>query len=64
MIDDSTSRNQEILSAVLIKVPEEAKEAITQAIEASRKGQEEAAKQIVELKSEVRLIGLKKKLSN
>lgn len=52
-IADNTSRNQEILAAVLIKVPEEAKEAITQAIEASRKGQEEATKQIAELKGEV-----------
>lgn len=53
LIADSNSRNQEVLSAVLVKVPEEAKEAITQAIESSRKGQEEAAKQIAELKSEV-----------
>ncbi len=53
LIGNSTTRNQEILSAVLIKVPEEAKEAITQAIEASRKGHEEAARQIAELKGEV-----------
>ena len=53
LIADNTSKNQEVLSAVLIKVPEEAKEAITQAIEASRKGQEEATKQIAELKSEI-----------
>lgn len=53
LIEDNTSRNQEILSAVLIKVPEEAKEAIMQAIEASRKGQEEATKQIAELKGEI-----------
>jgi len=52
-IADNTSRNQEVLSAILIKVPEEAKEAITQAIEASRKGQEEAMKQIADLKGEV-----------
>jgi len=52
-IADNTSRNQEVLSAVLIKVPEEAKVAIAQAIEASRKGQEEATKQIAELKGEV-----------
>lgn len=53
LIADNTSKNQEVLSAVLIKVPEEAKEAITQAIEASRRGQEEATKQIAELKSEI-----------
>lgn len=52
-IADNSSRNQEVLAAVLIKVPEEAREAITQAIEASRKGQEEATKQIAELKGEV-----------
>lgn len=52
-IEDSTSKNQEVLSAILIKVPDEAKEAIRQAIEASKKGQEEAAKQIAELKGEV-----------
>ena len=52
-IADNTSKNQEVLAAVLIKVPEEAREAITQAIEASRKGQEEATKQIAELKGEV-----------
>ena len=52
-IEDNASKNQEVLSAVLIKVPEEAKEAITKAIEASKKGQEEAAKQIAELKGEV-----------
>ena len=53
LIADNTSKNQEVLSAVLIKVPEEAKEAITRAIEASRKGQEEATQQITELKSEI-----------
>lgn len=52
-IADNASRNQEVLSAVLIKVPEEAKAAITQAIEASKRGQEEAAKQIAELKGEI-----------
>ncbi|MDO8584577.1 MAG: DUF5667 domain-containing protein [bacterium] len=52
-IEDGASRNQEVLSAVLIRVPEEARAAIEQAIEASKKGQEEAAKQIVELKGEV-----------
>lgn len=52
-IKDNASKNQEILSAVLIKVPEEAREAVMKAIEASKKGQEEAIKQIAELKSEV-----------
>jgi len=53
LIADTTSKNQEVLSAVLIKVPDEAKETITQAIEASRKGQEEAMTKIAELKGEV-----------
>lgn len=52
-IADNTSRNQEVLSAVLLKVPESAKEAIAQAIEASKKGQEEAVKQLAELKGEI-----------
>lgn len=53
LIEDNSTKNQEVLSAVLIKVPEEARGAITQAIEASRKGQEEATRQIAELKGEV-----------
>mgnify|MGYP001595319852 CR=1 FL=1 len=61
-IADNTSKNQEVLTAILIKVPEEAREAITQAIEASKKGQEEAAKQIAELKKEVS--ELKQELEN
>ncbi|MEK7136480.1 MAG: hypothetical protein AAB821_02725, partial [Patescibacteria group bacterium] len=52
-IADNNSRNQDVLAAVLIKVPEEAKVAIMQAIEASKKGQEEATKQIAELKGEI-----------
>lgn len=52
-IEDNASKNQEVLSVVLIKVPEEAKAAIARAIEASKKGQEEAAKQIADLKGEV-----------
>ena len=52
-IAENTSKNEEVLSAVLIKVPEEAKEAIMQAIESSRKNNEEATKQITELKKEV-----------
>ena len=54
LIADNASRNQEVLSAVLIKVPEEARAAIRQAIESSRKGQEEATWQIAELKSEIK----------
>ncbi|MDO8443337.1 MAG: DUF5667 domain-containing protein [bacterium] len=53
LITDNASKNQEVLSAVLIKVPEEAREAIVRAIEASKKGQEEATKQITELKGEI-----------
>ena len=52
-IADNTSKHQEILADVLNKVPDEAKEAITKAIEASRKGQEEAMQKIAELKGEV-----------
>lgn len=53
LIENNSTKNQEVLSAVLIKVPEEAREAIEQAISASRKGQEEATRQITELKGEV-----------
>ena len=53
LIADNTSKHQETLTDVLAKVPDEAKEAITRAIEASKKGQEEAMKQIAELKGEV-----------
>ncbi|KKU05984.1 MAG: hypothetical protein UX07_C0010G0011 [Parcubacteria group bacterium GW2011_GWA2_45_30] len=52
-IADNTSKHQEVLTAVLVKVPDEAKEAIIRAIEASRRGQAEAIKKIVELKGEV-----------
>ena len=52
-IADNTSKHQEVLAEVLNKVPDEAKEAITKAIEVSKKGQEEAMKQIAELKKEV-----------
>ena len=48
-IADSTSKHQEILADVLAKVPDEAKEAIAKAIEASRKGQEEAMRQDAEV---------------
>ncbi len=53
LIADNASKHQEILADVLAKVPDEAKEVIAQAIEASKKGQEEALKQIAELKGEV-----------
>ena len=52
-IAENTSKNQEALSAVMAKVPEEAKGAIAQAIEVSKKNQEEALQQITELKKEV-----------
>jgi len=52
-IADNTSRHQEALSGVLEKVPEEAREAIVRAIEVSKRGQEEATRQIVELKGEI-----------
>jgi len=52
-IADNTSRHQEVLSGVLGKVPEEAREAISKAIEVSRSGHEEATQQIAELKGEI-----------
>lgn len=52
-IADNTSKHQEILAGVLAKVPDEAKEAITKAIEMSRKGQKEAMTKIAELKGEI-----------
>jgi len=52
-IADNTSRHQEILADVLAKVPDGAKEAITKAIEASRRGREEAMRQVTELRGEV-----------
>jgi len=54
-IADNTSRHQEILADVLAKVPDGAKEAITKAIEASRRGREEAMRQVTELRGEVRI---------
>ncbi len=50
-ITDQTSKHQEILTDVYNKVPEQAKEAIKKAIDNSIKGQEEARKQIQELKT-------------
>ncbi|HEY4479281.1 MAG TPA: DUF5667 domain-containing protein [Candidatus Paceibacterota bacterium] len=52
-IADNTSKHQEVLSEVLEKIPEEARGAIAKAIEASKRGQEEAMKQVTELKGEV-----------
>jgi len=52
-IADNTSKHQEVLSDVLEKVPEEAREAISKAIEVSKRGQEEATQQIAELKGEI-----------
>lgn len=52
-IADNTSKHQEVLTDVLAKVPEEAKEAIAKAIEAGRRGQEEALRKIAELQGEV-----------
>ena len=52
-IADNTSKHQEVLLDVFVKVPDEAKEALTRAIEASRKGHEEAMQKIAELKGEV-----------
>ena len=52
-IADNTAKHQEVLSDVLEKIPEEAREAITKAIEASKRGQEEATRQVIELKGEI-----------
>src|SRR3989344_117028 len=59
-IADDTAKHQEVLTEVLAKVPEVAKEAITKAIKASKNSQEEAHKQIAELKQEV--AGLKQEI--
>lgn len=52
-ISENTARHQEILEGVLEKVPDEARGAILKAIEASKRGQEEALKRITELKGEI-----------
>jgi len=52
-VSENTTKHQETLARVLEKVPEEAKEAILHAIEVSKKGYEEATKQINALKKEV-----------
>jgi len=51
-VSESTAKHQEVLVAVLDKVSDEAKEAILRAIETSKKGQEEALKQILRLEDE------------
>lgn len=53
IVSENTAKHQEILEGVLGKVPEEAKQAIRNAIEVSKKGQEEAVRQIAELKGEI-----------
>ena len=53
IVSENTAKHQEVLVSVLGKVPEEAKQAILNAIEVSKKGQEEATKQINELKNEI-----------
>lgn len=68
-VSENTAKHQEVLAGVLEKVPEEAKQAILNAIEISKKGQEEATKQIDELKNEIERLkkeveGLKKESSN
>ena len=53
IVSENTAKHQELLAGVLEKVPEEARQAILNAIEVSKKGQAEAVKQITELKSEI-----------
>lgn len=53
IISGNTLKHQKILESVLKNVPEEARQAIRNAIEISKKGQEEAVKQITELKGKV-----------
>ena len=53
IVSENTAKHQEVLRSVLEKVPEEAKQAILKAIEVSKKGQEEATRQIAELKGEI-----------
>ncbi len=52
-VSESTARHQEVLTEVLDKVSDEAKEAILKAIEVSKKGQEEALREIVAPREEV-----------
>lgn len=52
-ISEKTEAHQKTLSDILNEVPENAKEAITKAIEVSKRGQEEANRRNEELKGEV-----------
>jgi len=53
IISEKTETHQKTLSGILNEVPEEAKEAITKAIEVSKRGQDEANRRNDELRSEV-----------
>ncbi len=52
LITEKTLKHQEILAEVFEKVPEEAKEAIQEAIEVSRRGSEEAVRAVTGAKKE------------
>jgi len=52
-VSESTAKHQEILEATLDKVPDEAKEAILKAIEVSKRGQEQALREMATLREEV-----------
>jgi len=69
IIASSTSNHQEVLEKVLEKVPEEAKKAIQKAIEVSKKGKEEAMREVPEFNGDVEklkneAVELKKESSN
>jgi len=49
-VSEATSRNTEVLTALLDKVPEQAKKAIAHAIEMSNKGDKKAVKKLMKLK--------------
>ena len=53
LIADNTSKHQEVLTNVLDKVPDEAKEAILKAIEVSKDRQTQALAEILELKKTI-----------
>lgn len=52
-VSENTAKHQEVLVGVLEKVPEEARQAILNAIDISKNSQAEVTKQIMELKSEI-----------
>lgn len=60
-VSENTAKDQEVLKGILEKVSGEAKEAILKAIDISKRGQEEAIKQVGELQKEV--VGLKQKVA-